>query len=297
MLTDEDGHPSSRWDGVEMGQRTRRRRRGADCVHMVQQHVTPHHTHTVPRSMDVTRYWPPKFTTLFWAPAFVSTASISTVIGFAASKDQSVQTGSPGSQFRSNQPQRIIQEMACPLWPPISLLQILKPLHAPGKVKFTEIFKPLKATLSVNKTLWHFLPLQDSESHKSRAGRCQWPPPQPQWGGARRTPGTVTKRKPTPSDKALLRLTWTKKACSLAPHPQLPRPPAPGALLALETDERPCVSWPFICGKKTRKKGSRSAFLNLMEDQGCVPLPHCCGGSQQPLPQLCNAWSPQRPSP
>lgn len=29
------------------------------------------------------------------------------------------------------------------------MLQILKPLHAPGKVKFTEIFKPLKATLSV----------------------------------------------------------------------------------------------------------------------------------------------------
>lgn len=172
-----------------------------------------------------------------------------------------------------------------------------------GKAKFSQLFKLWKATLRA-RCCSTFHPHRIKQC---RAWNCQWPLPQPQLAWAHRTPGTLMCR----GNQLLqtkLRSDSLPKGVDLNPHHSReqrkpvsqplapnPHPTAPGALLVLETDERPCVSWPFRCGKKTRGKSPRSAFSNLMEDQGCVLLPHCHGGTQ--TLKLCNAWSPQRPGP
>lgn len=196
--------------------------------------------------------------------------------------------------------------MTCPLWPPISLLT------DPGAYSNTtpqkgegEVHSVIQATESHSeaKMLLYFPPSQD-QNHTSAE---QWPRPQPQLGWVQRTSGTPMGRKATPSDKALLRLTspgsksqppsltWTKKACFPVPcpNPSPPSPPSPGVLLVLETDERPCVRWPFRCGEKKNKNEEPQIclFFNLMEDQGCAPLPHCYGRIQ--TSELCNAETPE----
>lgn len=169
--------------------------------------------------------------------------------------------------------------MTCPLWPPISLLQtqghILTPFHRRGKVKFTKLFKPRKAALRLRRCrIFHPPRIQNHTSAEqgltvtTTSATIRLSP--------KDTRDTDAEESNSFRQSSLLRLTspgsksqppsltWTKKACfpALNPSPPpAPSPPSPGVLLVLETDERPCVSWPFRCGGENKEEPQICLFF------------------------------------